>query len=49
MTSVDNTKAYGLDQNFAPTMKAMHNKVDGLISHIDILIANTKAFKDGYD
>jgi hypothetical protein len=49
MTVVDNNPAVGIDRQMAPTLKKLHDKVDDLISHIDILKTNALDFKEKYE
>ena len=49
MTSVDVSPAVGVDRNFAPTFKNMHNKIDGLIEAIDKMKTTTLEFKAKYE
>jgi len=49
MTAVDNNPAIGIDRQMAPTLKKLHDKIDDLISHIDILKTNALDFKEKYE
>jgi hypothetical protein len=49
MTAVDNNPAVGIDRQMAPTLKKLHDKVDDLISHIDVLKTNALTFKEKYE